>query len=503
MNIDKLLERLSYTVIREGKTKEITGFSVNTKNVTPGCAFICIKGARFDAHTCISKIDEFGAALIVISDEYAAGGFDASGISATVISVPDTRLAKAMIAAAWYGYPAEKMVTVGITGSKGKTTTTHMLSDIISRAGNKVVTIGTNGFILDGHVTELANTTPDSEDIQKYLAQAADAGCTHAVIECSSQGLMQHRTGGFTFDYGIFTNISEGDHVGPNEHKSFEEYLFCKGLLLKGSRQAVVYAGDGHIDDLLKDVDTPTIFYADDQKTYRKPDYIASGIKETYENDLPGIAFDISGGFNAHINVNLPGRFNVCNAMAAVVVAHLLGISESVMNEALTHLKIKGRFDMILRTKELSVCVDFAHNGYSTRNHLEALREYRPKRIVCVFGADGNRSKHRRYEMGEASGRLADFSIITSGHNRYESFETILADIMIGMNKTKAAGEKNYLVIKDRKEAVRYAIENAKEGDLITILGLGHESYQEENGVKTPYSDTEYAREVLRSLGKM
>ena len=158
---------------------------------------------------------------------------------------------------------------------------------------------------------------------------------------------------------------------------------------------------------------------------------------------------------------------------------------------------------MILRTKELSVCVDFAHNGYSTRNHLEALREYRPKRIVCVFGADGNRSKHRRYEMGEASGRLADFSIITSGHNRYESFETILADIMIGMNKTKAAEEKNYLVIKDRKEAVRYAIENAKEGDLITILGLGHESYQEENGVKTPYSDTEYAREVLRSLGKM
>ena len=209
------------------------------------------------------------------------------------------------------------------------------------------------------------------------------------------------------------------------------------------------------------------------------------------------MSFTVGGRFCSRLHLNLPGEFNVGNALAAVSVAHHLKASEAAMKKALDHMSIKGRFDIVFRNDHFSVCVDFAHNGYSTRNHLEALREYHPKRLVCVFGADGNRSRHRRYEMGEASGRLADFSIVTSGHNRWESFEDILKDIHVGLDKTSGS----YMVIPDRREAVRYAIEHAEEGDLITILGLGHESYQEENGVKYPYSDRDYVLQVTEELG--
>lgn len=503
MLINQLLEKVTYSLVKRGTATEINGISVDNRKVSVGDAFVCIKGARFDTHNCIEDISK-AAALIVVSSEYASQN-DLSSLSerVTVISAEDTRLAKAQLAAAWYGNPAEKMVTIGITGSKGKTTTTHMLADCLMAAGKKVVTIGTNGFILDGQITELANTTPDSEAMQMYLAKAVEAGCTHAVIECSSQGLMQHRCSGFTFDYGIFTNIAEGDHIGPNEHKSFEDYLYCKSILIRNSKLGIVYAGDSHISELLDGVETPVVYYGvDGLECYAKPSYVANNIEKTFTDGNPGLSFKTSGELTADFCINLPGDFNVTNALAAIVVCHKEGITAEQMNEALTSLSIKGRIDMVYRDEDISICVDFAHNGYSTRNLLTALREYRPKRLVCVFGADGNRSKSRRYEMGEASGNLADFSYITSGHNRYETFDAILEDIMVGINKTKAKKLGNYVAIKDRKEAIRTAITNAEKGDLITILGLGHESYQEENGVKTPYSDTEYSLEVLRSIGK-
>jgi UDP-N-acetylmuramoyl-L-alanyl-D-glutamate--2,6-diaminopimelate ligase len=325
------------------------------------------------------------------------------------------------------------------------------------------------------------------------------AGCQAAVIECSSQGLMQHRAGGFVFDYGIFTNIAEGDHVGPNEHKSFEEYLYCKSLLLRQSKLGIVNADDAHIDGLLDGVKTPLLFYGEEGEAHLRPlDYEAYDIEKTFDGQNPGLQFAVKGKLLGRFQVNLPGLFNVGNALAAIAVADQMGMPTEAMSRALGSLSIKGRIDMVYRSDRFQVCVDFAHNGYSTRNLLLALREYRPKRLVCIFGADGNRAKSRRYEMGEASGRLADLSIVTSGHNRYESFEQIFKDISVGLSKT--AGE--YIVIPNRKEAIRYAIEHVEEGDLITIIGLGHETYQEENGVKYPYSDTEYVKSVIAELIK-
>ena len=497
MTVKELLARVPHRLLQGSETREAGGICMNTNNVKAGDVYICIRGARFDAHDKITEIAAADPAVIVVSEEWAAE-HDVSAIDANIVSAADPRAAKAQIAAAWYGHPADKMTVIGITGSKGKTTTAHMIASILQEAGYETGTIGTNGAIIKGKVNELANTTPDSEDMQMYLAEMVKAGCTHAVIECSSQGLMMHRCDAIPFRFGIFTNIERGDHVGPNEHTSFENYLYCKGLLLKNSRTAVVNRDNEHVDALLADIDTPVIFYGH-EKDGVTLDYSMKPTEHVKVGTEPGIRFTVGGRVSGDFFVNLPGDFNADNALAAIVVCHELGIEDDVIREALSHISIRGRLEMVYRTPELSVCVDFAHNGYSTRNLLVALREYDPKRLICIFGADGNRAYTRRTLMGEASGRLADLSIITSGHNRWETFEEILKGIKEGIDPT---GGK-YIVEPNRQKAIRDAIENAQDGDLITIIGLGHESYQEEGGVKYPYSDRDYVLQVLKECGRI
>ncbi len=497
MIVKELLAAVPHRLIKGHEEGIAGGICMNTKKVKAGDVYICIRGARFDAHDMMEEIAAADPSVIVVSEEWAST-HDAAAIDANIVAVQDSRAAKAQIAAAWYGHPADQMTVIGITGSKGKTTTAHMIASILQEAGYETGTIGTNGAIIKGQVNELSNTTPDSEEMQMYLAEMVKAGCTHAVIECSSQGLMQHRCDAIDFRYGIFTNIERGDHVGPNEHKSFEEYLFCKGLLLKKSRTAVVNRDNEHVDALLADIDTPVIFYGHEHEG-EEPDYRMSPAEHVKIGTEPGIRFKVSGRMQGEFFVNLPGDFNADNALAAIAVCHELGVGDDAIRDALSHVSIRGRLEMVYRTPELSICVDFAHNGYSTRNLLVALREYDPKRLICIFGADGNRAYTRRTLMGEASGRLADLSIITSGHNRWETFEEILKGIKEGIDPT---GGK-YIVEPNRQKAIRDAIENAQDGDLITIIGLGHESYQEEGGVKYPYSDRDYVLQVLKECGRI
>lgn len=530
MTIRELVRQLNYTLLQGDPETEITGICHDNRKVRKGDAFICISGARFDTHDLVQEIADRGASLLVVEKEVPLP----EGIA--VIRVADTRLASPFLAAAFYGNPAKKLVTIGITGSKGKTTATHMMADILRCAGFITGTIGTNGAIMPktsqpvsdipgadqvqaeecaetpGYdCYELSNTTPDAMEVQMYLAMMVKAGCTHAVIEVSSQGMKQHRTDGFIFDYGIWTNIETGDHIGPNEHKDFDEYLYCKAMLINHSRVGFVNCDDPHLQAFLANVTLSDGQDGSPKKLFyygcgSRADYQGYGLEKTFraQTGQPGIRFRVKGQVQGEIEVNLPGDFNMYNALAAVCVASQMGIGNEVINLALTHLRIRGRFDIVYNNGHFQVCVDFAHNGYSTRNHLKALREYRPKRLVCVFGADGNRSKYRRYEMGEASALLADLSIVTAGHNRYESFEQILADIRVGIEKAQEQKTEpvSYLVIPNRRDAIRYAIEHAQEGDMITIIGLGHESYQEEKGVKYPHSDIEFARECCRNLEK-
>ena len=489
MKLAKLLNNIKYEKVIGRMDVEVGGVCHDNRKIKPGDMFICVTGALFDSHSCAAEVAKKGAAALVIEHD-----IDLAGINIPVVKVNNSREASAYIAAAWYGNPAQKMKMIGITGSKGKTTTAYMMRDILSAAGHTVGMVGTNGVFIGEEVFETPNTTPDPMDFQCYLSKMVDEKCDFAVIECSSQGIMQFRVAGITFDYGVFTNISDSDHVGPPEHKDFAEYLHYKSLLIKNSRLGFVNDGDEHTNDLLKGLDTPIIRFGFSGNV----DYCAENIEKTMVNDKPGASFAVSGRLSGDFHINMPGDFNVLNALAAISVANEIGVPQDAMRRALEKVFIKGRIEMIYRSDKFSVCVDYSHNGYSMKNLLIALREYNPKRLVSIFGADGYRVHKRRYEMGEVSGEYADFSIITAGQSRWESFDDILKEILVGIEKTGAP----YVVIPDRKEAVRYAIKNAKPGDLIALIGLGGKKHYEEKGVMYEYREDEYALSIIEELNK-
>lgn len=518
MLVKDLLKRVTYEVVAGDLSCEAGDICCDTRTVKNGDAFTCIRGVNFDSHDKLHEIIEAKPALIVISEEWA--NTNAEGLSKVasevaekhpgvcIVKVPNTRIAKGLIAAEFYGNPAEKMTIIGVTGHKGKTTTTHILRGMIEAAGEKCGLVGTNGTFIGDEWFPVKNTTPDSEELQGFLKEMVDRGCKYAVIEVSSQAMKLDRTAGITFDIGVFMNIEPGDHVAPNEHATFEEYLYCKGLLLKNSKLALVCADDSHLDELLADVETPMMFFGHENEKYR-PTYLLSGEHDAEKDGVPGLGFRVktiadegvadSGVKSAarpldeEFYVCMPGLFNAMNGIAAVACANEVGLPIDAMREALERIHIKGRLDMVYVTDELTICVDIAHNGYSTQNLLEALRAYNPKRLVCVFGADGNRAYERRTGMGEAAGNYADFSIVTAGHNRLETFEEIFKGIKEGLDRT----DGKYIVIPDRRTAIRKAIFESEPGDLIAICGFGNFRYIDENGVKTPYNDEEFALEVI------
>lgn len=501
MNALTLLERIEYTVLSGDPDQDVLCISRDNRSAEEGALFIATKGARFDSHdsAVLQGLLEKGVRLFAIESK-AAFTEEIRALSeeksACFLLVENSRHFASLVYAAWYGHPAERMLTVGVTGSKGKTTTAHMLTAILRASGRPTGLIGTNGVEYPGVRKELLNTTPDADVLQKELFDMAEAGCTAAVIEVSSQAMKMHRVDGFVFDIGVFMNIQTGDHIGPNEHESFEDYLYCKAQLLNHSRLALINGDDPYLSDLLPLVKVPyELFGGNENALYR-----AGNIRDEFDpvEEFPGIRFDLLGKLQGSVFVNMPGDFNTWNALAAIACADHFGIPEETSKEALRHIHIKGRTDIVFKGEHFSVCVDFAHNGESAWHHLEALRAFHPKRLVCIFGADGNRSKGRRYGMGEAAGKLADFSIVTSGHNRFETFEAILEDTKVGLHR---AEHPNYIAIKNRKEAIRYAFENAEDGDLITILGLGHENWQEDQGVKYEYSDTEYVLSLVKEMG--
>lgn len=409
----------------------------------------------------------------------------------TVIKVEDTRYALALLSAAYFDHPAEKMRVIGVTGTKGKTTTTYMVKSILESAGYKVGLIGTIEAIIGDEVIPASNTTPESYIIQEYFHKMVETGCDCCVMEVSSQGLMMHRTAGFVFEIGIFTNI-EPDHIGPNEHASFEEYLACKSMLFRQCHLGIVNKDDAHVEEILKghtcEVETfgfskDADIHAVNTKLVKRPGYL-------------GVAYTVEGLLNFDVEIDVPGKFSVYNSLTAIAICHHFNVSVEDMKKALKEAKTRGRIEMVKVSDEFTLMIDYAHNAMSLESLLSTLKEYGPERLVCVFGCGGNRSKLRRYEMGEVSGRLADFTIITSDNPRFEEPQAIIDDIKTGIEKT----DGKYIEIIDRKEAIRYAIEHGKPGDVIVLAGKGHEDYQEIKGVKHPMDERVLIAEVLKEL---
>ena len=484
MKLTALLERISYECVQGSMDREISQVAYDSRKITEGCLFICIKGANFDGHDFAAEAVERGAKVLVVSREIP----EVTGKDVTVILVPDTRYAMAFIAAAYFGYPAEKLRVIGITGTKGKTTTTYLVKSILENAGYKVGLVGTIEVIIGREHIHANNTTPESYTLQEYFARMVEAGVDTVVMEVSSQGLMLHRTQGFTFELGIFTNL-EPDHIGPNEHASFEEYQQCKGLLFKQCKVGIVNGDDAHVDAVL----TGHTCQVERYGLKEGNDLRAEDIRLVNKPGELGVAFRVRGLMDFDVEVPTPGRFSVYNALAAIAICRHFKVREDDIRRALLSVHVKGRIEMVKVSEHFTLLIDYAHNAMALESLLTTLREYQPHRLVCLFGCGGNRSKQRRYEMGEISGKLADLTIITSDNPRFEEPQDIIEDIKVGMRKTDGA----YVEICDRKEAIRYAIEHGQEGDIIVLAGKGHEDYQEIKGVKYPMDERDLIRDIL------
>lgn len=494
MRLSEILEHLSFT-LTAGNTQEkllpgdieISALVNDTRKIVEGCLFICIRGANVDSHDMAEQAFTQGAAAIMAEHDITLP----DDCRIPVVRVEDTRAAMAQAAASFYGHPAEKLRTIGITGTKGKTTSTYLIRQILENAGYKTGLIGTIEIIIGDKHIPANNTTPESITLQETLKKMVDEDCAAVVMEVSSQALMLHRTDGFIFDVGVFTNLEE-DHIGPNEHKDFDDYLHCKSLLFKQCRTGIVNIDDEHAARVLEGHTCELITYGFKEGA----DYRASDPMLLKKPGELGVLFSVSGKIDMKAEFSMPGRFSVYNALCAIAVARFYDCDELQIEDALKHVHVRGRIEMIPVRDDLTLLIDYAHNAMALENLLVTLKEYRPNRLVTLFGCGGNRSKVRRYQMGEVSGKISDLTVITSDNPRFEEPMDIIHDIEEGIKKTPGS----YIEIPDRKEAIRYCIENGEPGDIIVLAGKGHEDYQEIRGEKHPMDERDLIRDILSEL---
>ncbi|MDD6848109.1 MAG: UDP-N-acetylmuramoyl-L-alanyl-D-glutamate--2,6-diaminopimelate ligase [Oscillospiraceae bacterium] len=487
MNLKKLLCAIDYTIIQGDFDVEISDIIYDSRKVEEGSLFVCLKGYNADGHKYAPEAASKGAAALLVSDDV-----DINNKNVTIIKVKNTREALAFVSAEFFSNPAKELTTIAITGTKGKTTTVAMIKSILECAGIKSGTIGTLGIIIGNRLIKTNNTTPESYEIQKAMREMVNDGCKAMIIEASSIGLKWHRVDAIDFDYGVFTNFSH-DHIGGAEHKDMEEYLQCKAMLFNKCRVGIINRDDEKWEEIVKDATCKIETFGFDKKA----DLVASNDKLLSNPGFLGVHFDLNGKINTPVDVAIPGHFSVYNALSAIGVCVDMHIPKDNILEGLKKVKVKGRVEIVPVPGNYTLLIDYAHNALSMENVLTTLRQYNPNRLITMFGAGGNRPKVRRYEMGETSGRLSDLSVITEDNSRFEDVMDIIEDIKVGISKTN--GE--YVVVPNRKNAIKYCIENAQDGDIIVLAGKGHEDYQEIKGVKYHMDERELIAECLAELG--
>lgn len=487
MKLSELIQNIDYVVLQGDIDIEVKELVYDSRKVSQNDVFLCICGTTRDAHDYIDDVIKMGATAIVVEKDINLAGRE----GVTIIKTNDTRYALACMAAEFFGNPAKELVTIGITGTKGKTTTTYMVKSILDKIGMKTGLIGTIETIIGDERIPSVNTTPESYLVQKYFRKMVDEGCKCVVMEVSSQAMKLNRVAGFVFDYGIFTNLSK-DHIGPNEHKDFDEYLNCKALLFKQCKQGIFNVDDKHALEVMKSatcqietfgIEKEANFKANDIKLFTKPGCL-------------GISYTLSGDMNMDVEIDIPGRFSVYNSLTAIAICSHFTKDMSIIESVLSEIRVKGRVEIVPVSDKYTLMIDYAHNAMSLESLLLCIREYNPKRIVTLFGCGGNRDRNRRFEMGEVSSQLSDLTVITSDNPRNEEPMDIIEDILTGVKKYDGA----YVTIPDRIDAIKYVIENGKEGDIIVLAGKGHEDYQEIKGVKYPMDERVIIADIKKEL---
>lgn len=482
MNLTEILKGLSYE--SENLTeKEIKDIAYDSRKAGEDIIFVCLSGAFADGHKYALSAYEKGSRVFVCEKDIDLPE------DAIIIKTENTRAALAKMSCNFFRNPSKEIDVIGITGTKGKTTMAHIIKFVLDSAGMMTGIIGTVGASYGDTVLPTVNTTPESYELQKMFRMMADAGCKAAVIEVSSLGLKAHRTDGIDFAYGVFTNLYP-DHIGTNEHESFEEYAYWKTQLFPMCRKTVVNIDDAFSEKVIESSKGQIITYGYDEKA----DYVLGQTEKVKKGNVLSMTFDIhSKEKERQFTVGLPGEINCHNALVAVAIADEYGIKDEIIAEGLAKVFVKGRCEIIRECEDITVIIDYAHNGVSLKSIIDTAREYEHNRIVTLFGSVGGRTECRREELGTVAGALSDFTVITSDDPDFEDPQKICDEI--GAYCEKEGGK--YVEIPDRAEAVAYAIKNAQKGDIIILAGKGHEEYMKINGVKVPFSERE---EVVKAL---
>ena len=491
MELKKMLVGLEGLKVKGNLEIEIEGLESNSKNVKKGYLFVAIKGFSTDGHQYVESAIENGATAIMIEE-----GCDLKNLKIpediTVIMAKNTREGLAITASNFYGNPSRKFKLIGVTGTKGKTTTTFMIKEILEKTGKKVGLVGTIATYINGKkIKDSDRTTPESLELQQLFSQMVEAGVEAVVMEVSSQSLKLHRVDGCEFDIVLFTNFSE-DHISPKEHPDMEDYFQSKLKLFHMCKTGIVNTDD------LYGAKIPDLFPDNNITTYGIDNYANVLAKDiTITNSYVDFKVKITDR-NERVKTGIPGRFSVYNSLAAICVAQKFAISPEVIKEALLEVRVPGRSELVNNKLELPIMIDYAHSPESLQNILQAVKSYTRGKVISVFGCGGDRDSGKRPIMGEISGRIADFTFITSDNPRTEDPEKIVEQIEEGMKKTKG----NYKVVVDRVEAIKQAIQMATKRDIIVLAGKGHEPYQEINGVKHPFDERIIVNELIEEIEK-
>lgn len=454
MKLSNILKGIK--VLNEYKDVEVADVTSDSRQVKEGFLFICIKGATFDGHSVAKEMLEKGAVGVVTERDL--------GIEGQII-VENTRNAYSPICANYFGNPADSLKLIGLTGTNGKTTTTFLVKQILENVGKKVGLIGTVQNMVGDEVYPAHYTTPDPHELQSLFRKMVDAGCEYCVMEVSSQALAQGRVEGLHFMIGAFTNLTQ-DHL--DYHKTWENYFNSKRILFENCDIAVTNVDDKNGLEIVKDLPCKVVTYAVDNIN---SDYTARNV--VFSSN--GVRYELVCNTIGRVNCPIPGRFSVYNSLCAATIALALGVKfEEVLSAIARSNGVKGRIEVVPTGTDYTVIIDYAHSPDGLENIITSLKEIAQGRVVTVFGCGGDRDRTKRPKMGKIAADLSDFCVVTSDNPRSENPTKIIEDILEGMKNTKTP----YQVVENRKEAIAWAMNNAKPNDIILLAGKGHETYQ-------------------------
>lgn len=483
MLLQYLLEDFEEKEIIGNSDVKINKIEYDSKKIESGDLFVAISGLKEDGHDYIEEAIKKGASSIVVKESYEVP----ENQNVTYVKVKDTRIALAKLAAKYYDNPASKLKMIGITGTKGKTTTAYMIRDILLVSGKKTGMIGTIYNTYGDKKIEAIRTSPESLDLQKLLKDMVDADMEYVVMEVSSHALDLDRVYGIHFIIGVFTNLSQ-EHL--DYHKTMENYLNAKAKLFENSDFAIINSDDIYTPRLERMIKCKTAKYGLDNEAN------ITAVDVRVNNNYVDFKMYINKMLQT-VTINIPGRYTVYNALAAIAVTSMLGAQMDAILTALGEIRVPGRSEVVDIQKTFAVIIDYAHTPSSLEAILQNTKRYAKGRIICVFGCGGNRDEEKRPLMGEIAGKYADFTVITTDNPREESPKKIMKDIEEGIKRTKGL----YKVIENRKEAIKFAMRIAWKNDTIIIAGKGHETYQLLKGnKKIKFDEREIVKQIANEM---